>query len=217
VDAVFPQFGVPSLSNDQRAVGWNSEAGARALRWYTDFVRRLKVNSVLLPEGRDAFRLGLSSMTVDGNWQVDYLRRSAPNLELGTAPLPQPAHGPRATYGTFWATAVSASTSDTERRAAFAFLAFLGRYDTMTAWCDATGELPVRRRLLKDKALQARHPLLTPFMRQMAFARASLKKDEGTYKAAMVDAIDEVLLRDTPPRLAIQQAAARVNAMLRRR
>ncbi len=57
---------------------------------------------------------------------------------------------------------------------------------------------------------------LRPFLEQMPYARMSLRKDEGAYRSAIVDAIDEVLFNDKAPADALEQAASRVNEMLER-
>ena len=234
VDGVLPQAGVTLLSGNQRQVEWNTPQGVEALTWYTSFRKGEDApNSVLFPKAEDAFRLGLSAMIVDGAWRIGGLASDAPDLEYGTAPVPASDAGVRATYGTVWGNAVTRRAPAPVAEAAWKFIRFLASYQNMKFWSRCTGELPLRRRVLEDRAfLQAAEPaegqgecpwtpervqLLLPFFDQMAYTDASLKKDEAVYKAAILHAIDEVVLKDVPPREALDTAAKKVNPMLRRK
>ncbi len=222
VDAFFPQRGVRGLADDGRTVGWDTPAGAEVLAWYTDFARGEDApNSVLFPKPNEAFRLELSAMIVDGNWRIGVLQTEAPDLDYGTAPLPVADNGVAATYGTAWGHAVTRRAEGPVRDAAWELVHFLAGYDSMVTWSEGTGELPMRRQVLDDEQYRTRMAQVTgdriqPFLDQMAFAEASLKKDEGEYKAALVEAIDRVLLKDVEPAEALHDAAGRVDEMLER-
>lgn len=223
VDAFFPQRSVGRLADDGRSVAWNTADGAEVLSWYTGFAHGDDApNSVMFPKPNEAFRLELSAMIIDGNWRIGVLRTEAPDLDYGTAPIPVADGGVPATYGTAWGHAVTRRADGPVRDAAWELVHFLAEYENMVTWSEGTGELPMRRRVLEDGDYRARMAELTsdriqPFLDQMAFAQASLKKDEGTYKAAMVEAIDRVLLKDEEPAEALHGAAERVDAMLERK
>ncbi len=221
VDGLLPQAGVQLLSDDGRAVGWNTPAGVDVLAWFTAFAHGPDApNSVLFPLPHDAFPLGISAMIVDGAWRIAALRTGAPDLDYGTALLPlADGSATPATYGTAWGSAVTRRTDGPVRDAAWQFVHFLASYDSMTTWAEHTGELPMRRRVLDDDLFRARMDELTdgriaPFIEQMPYAHASLKKDETVYKRAVVDAIDRVLLRGVDPAEALADAAGQVDAML---
>ena len=84
----------------------------------------------------------------------------------------------------------------------------------MKTWARSTGELPMRKRVLEDAEFISNNPRLAPFVEQLPYGFASVKKDEGTYKQAILDAVDEVLLNDMKPADALAEAAQRVNRML---
>jgi multiple sugar transport system substrate-binding protein len=221
VDGLLPQAGVELLADDGRAVAWNTPAGADVLAWFTAFAHGPDApNSVLFPLPHDAFPLGISAMIIDGAWRIAALRTGAPDLDYGTALLPlADGSDTPATYGTAWGSAVTRRTSGDVRDAAWRFVRFLASYESMTTWAEHTGELPMRRRMLDDAAFHARMSEQTgrriePFIEQMPYARASLKKDETVYKKAIVDAVDRVLLRDVDPAEALADAADDVDAML---
>lgn len=216
VEGVLRQHGVRLLADDQRSVRWNDERGVAALRWFTGFMKgEAAVNSVMFPGAGDAFRLGLSAMTIDGSWRIGVLARTAPNLDYDTAVVPASDGGFRATYGTAWGNAVTGKSSDPVREAAWKLIEFLASYPNMKLWSRHTGELPMRRRAATDPNFRARAGKLIPFLDQMTYSHASLKKDEAVYKAAIVEAVDRVLLRDVDPETALAAAATRVDAMLR--
>lgn len=216
VDGVLRQAGVRLLADDERAVRWDSPKGAAALRWYTGLVTRHGINSYLLPEPEDAFRLGLSAMFIEGPWEIGRLRSIAPELDYGVAPVPAHDSGRRSTYGSVWGNAVTRRATGRVREAAWKFLRFLSSYPSMKRWCLETGEVPMRRRVLEDRSFVARVGRLQPFLTQMPYAHASLRKSETVYRRAITDAIDEVLLEHTPPRAALTHAARRVDEMLAR-
>lgn len=223
VDAFFPQRGVGRLADDGRSVAWDTAEGAEVLAWYTEFARADDApNSVLFPKPNEAFRLELSAMIVDGNWRIGVLQTEAPDLDYGTAPIPVADGGTPATYGTAWGNAITRRAEGPVREAAWEFVHFLAEYGSMVTWSEGTGELPMRRRVLEDEAYRARMDELTdgriePFLVQMEYAQASLKKDEVTYKASLVEAVDRVLLTDADPAEALHDAAERVDEMLERR
>ncbi len=218
IDGVLPQAGVSLLSADTRSVAWDNPAGAAALGWYTDFARGKQApNSVLFPLPFDAFRLGLSALMIKPNWMIGSLATAAPDLDYGTAPVPSSDAGVQATYGSVWGNAVTSNSSGRTRLAAWKLLRFLASYESMVLWSQQTGELPMRIRVLRDAAFLKVSGKLRPFLDQMPYARMSLKKDEGVYRSAIVDAIEEVLLNDLEPAIALHQAALRVNSMLEQR
>jgi multiple sugar transport system substrate-binding protein len=216
VDVVLPQAGAELLSADGRAVAWDSPAGSRALEWYTDFITTHEVNSPLFPSDFEAFRLGLSAMIVAGNWDVGKLRSLAPDLDLGIAPLPASDDGVHATFGSAWGNAVTRRAAGPVRDAAWEFVAFLTSYENMKYWWHHTGELPMRTEVLEDEAFLAEAALHRPFLDQMPYADASLKKDEGTYMREMFGVIRDVVLRGREPGRALSSGAGRISAMLER-
>ncbi len=215
VEGVLRQAGVEILAPDQRSVRWNTPGGAAALSWFTGFYTEHQVNSVMFPDYRDAFRLGLAGMVIDGAWQIRNLKKIAPDLDYSTAVVPSSDAGVRATYGTCWGNAVTSKTDHRTRAAAWRFVRFVTSYDSMKRWYNFTGEIPLRRRLLADHAWMAHAGRVAPFVKQMEYSFSSLKKNESEYKSAIIDAVDEVLLRGAAPSYALDRAARRINRVLR--
>ncbi len=216
VEGVLRQAGVKLVDKDLRAVRWNNAAGVAALDWFTAFITRHKVYSVMLPEQLDTFRLGLAGMTVDGPFAMGVLKNMAPDLDYAVAPLPVGPSGVRANFGTAWGSAVTRRAALPVQRAAWSFVRYLSSYESMKFWCEKVGELPMRRRVLTDHAFVKRMGRLGPFLEQMEHSHASVKKDETEYRVAISEAMQEVLLKDAPPAEALDRAAKRINAMLAR-
>ena len=216
VEGVLRQAGVPLVDKDLRSVRWNTAAGVAALDWFTSFITRHRVYSIMLPEQLDTFRLGLAGMTVDGPFAMGQLKNLAPDLDYAVAPLPVGPLGIRANYGTAWGNAVTRRAPLPVQRAAWSFIRYVASYESMKYWCEKVGELPMRRRVLSDRAFVKRMGRLGPFLEQMEYSFASVKKDETEYRVAIAEAIQEVLLNDVPPAEALAGAAKRINAMLGR-
>ena len=216
VEGVLRQAGVPLTAKDLRSVRWNTAAGVAALDWFTGFITRHEVYSVMLPEQLDTFRLGLSGMTVDGPFAMGQLKNLAPDLDYGVAVLPVGPKGIRANYGTAWGNAVTRKATPEVQKVAWKFIRFIASYESMKFWCEKVGELPMRRRVLRDREFIKRIGRLGPFLEQMEYSFASVKKDETEYRIAIAEAIQEVLLNDVPPARALDTAARRINTMLAR-
>ena len=219
VEGVLRQAGIKKiLSDDQQTVMWDNAQGVEALRWYTNFVTEYKINSLLFPADFDAFRLGLSAMMVNGNWTIGNIKKVAPDLEYGTVELPYRQDLKiQASYGTFWANCVTRKASRKVQKAAWKFIHFITTYQSMKYWSNQVGELPMRRDVLKDKVFLQNNPLLSPFIRQMQYSYSSVKKDEREYKAAITEAIEQILYNGMSPKQALHMAAKRINTMLKRK
>lgn len=217
VEGALRQFGARIVSKDLKRVLWDGPEGVAALRWYTGFIKTRNIYSHLLPHDYDCFRLGLGAMMINGGWQVGTLKRDAPDIDYGTAPLPVGEKGIRATYGTYWASCVTRTASEEERPWAWRFLKFITSYESMKLWSERTGELPMRRRVLSDQAFKKANPMLRAFIEQLPYSYASVKKDEAAYSGAITRAMEEIIYNDMDPAEALREAAATVNKMLEAR
>ena len=66
---------------------WTSPPYMKAAKLYHDMVWKWKVASVVFPAPVEAFKLGLASMTNREAFMIGVLKRDAPNLNYGIAPL----------------------------------------------------------------------------------------------------------------------------------
>ncbi len=212
IDSVFPQMGVKHLSKDQKSVSWNTEDGAKALKWYTDFCRKHKVFNHSFPKPSDAFKLKLASMYVTGPFTIGFLRRDAPDIDFGIAPLP--SHKYAATASSLWGTCITKKVSGEALKIASKFIKYITSMKSMKLWTSRVGEIPVRKAMLNDKKFIARYPDLQAFIYQMPYATASLKKNETRYKYYITRAIERVIIQDVDPKKALEEASLHINKML---
>ena len=91
------QFGgVPY--DDNGNVAYNSEAGVKALTWYTDLATKEKVGAVgFMDEGQAAFKAGLAAFTVDGTFRLGSFRPIT-DFTWGVVELPASADGVKGNF-----------------------------------------------------------------------------------------------------------------------
>ncbi len=212
VEALFRQNGCRIIAEDGRSVLWNTPKGLEAFEWYLSFVTDHKIFDHSFGKPFEIFAREECSMIVEGNWILEKLREIAPNLRYSVVTLP--AGNQDATYGSCWGNCVTSSAKGTQKKAAFKFVRFITSETSARIWTQMAGELPLYSRILSDSAFQNKHQALAPFIQSMPHAYSSLKKDEAFYKEAVTEAIQEVILRKTPPAQALKQAAENINKML---
>ena len=212
VEGLFRQAGSQIISPDHKKVLWNSPEGVRALQFFTSFIKDLKVYSYDFLSPYEAFSREISAMMIEGNWSIGRLAIDAPNLPYRTAPLPKGKE--RATYGTFWANCVTKKATGEVETAAWEFIKFIASAESSREWALNVGELPMRKAVAESAELVEKEPRIAPFLEQMPYAYSSLKKEEEVYKRAIIEAVEEVLLKDKAPEDALNAAAKKVNEML---
>ena len=213
VEGLFRQNGAKIISRDRKEVLWNNAKGLEAFRWYMGFVTRHKIFDLSFAKTFQIFAERRCSMIVEGNWILQKLSETAPELEYTVVPLP--GRKQNATYGSCWGNCVTTVAEGPQESAAFRFLKFITSRKSALFWTEQVGELPVYKDILDTGELGQKHPGLTPFIRSMSFAYSSIKKDETLYKKAIVEAIERVALRNIPPEDALNRSAQKINRMLR--
>jgi multiple sugar transport system substrate-binding protein len=96
------QFGGEPYTDNDRKVAYNSDAGKKALKFYTDLQLDKKVGqSGFMDEGQAAFKAGLAAMTIDGTFRLGAFR-TIEDFEWGVTELPagQPTASARTTPAT---------------------------------------------------------------------------------------------------------------------
>jgi len=212
-EAVLRQAGVAVITKDMKSVGWNTPEGIAAFEWFVNFSTKDRIYSHLLPGEYDCFRLELAAMMISGSFKIGELAKDCPKLDYGVVPLPAGLKG-KASFGSMWGNCVTRVSSPSSQVAAWKFIAFLGKYETQKFWSHSTGELPMRRAILRDNTFRKEHPDYEPFLIQLPYSYSSVKKDEGAYKRAIVEAVEQTVYNDMDARTALGQAAKSINKML---
>lgn len=200
-DALVYQAGGKDLSEDRKKLLWNATpAGLEAFRYLLDFatVHKVGINN-FYTDDVTAFKAGKAAMNIDGSFQLGSIKKDAPNLDFGVAPLPA-AKG-KATQSSFWANAITRKTEGKKLEAATEFLKFLTSKEVMEQWVEKVGELPAKKSVaLQDKYVK--DDKLGGFISQLPDAHAHFFVDEKLEKDYFLEAVDKVLLSNVP----VQQA-----------
>ncbi len=105
----------------------DSRAAQDALTYYTNFVREDRVWSPDFPEASLAFARGQVSMIFVPSWQLVDILRSAPNINMGVAPVPQIMPDAPKAWASFWMDVVPVHSKHPD--VAWDFLTFLTERD----------------------------------------------------------------------------------------
>jgi len=200
------QFGGRPFSEDYRRVLYGDDAGAAALRWYTDLQRKYHVALAgFMTEGQAGFRAGRVGLHVNGSFLVGALQTTK-GLDWSVSELPT-NRGIRANYASYWVNAVAAGREGARREAALKFLAFLTTDESMALWLATTGELPARPSAALAPAV-VNDPAYGGLVRGLAYSVATDFVDEDAQRAVFIAMLDSVLIRGTEPEVAVREAAA---------
>lgn len=193
-------------------VAYASEAGAAALKFYTDLQTEKKVGLVgFMDEGQAAFRAGLAAMTIDGTFRLGAF--SSNPFEWGVVELPADANGMRSNYSSYFANAIGASAEGEELVAAQKFLAYISSPEAMEIWLEIVGELPARRDVALTEANLA-DPVRGPFLKGLEYAHTTKFYDEAAQRQVAIDMVNRVLLENQPIEDSLKQAAEAEQAII---
>jgi multiple sugar transport system substrate-binding protein len=207
------QFGgEPYTDNDQK-VTYNSEAGIKALQFYTSLQLEKKIGQVgFMDEGQAAFRGGKAGMTIDGTFRLGSFR-TIKDFEWGVTELPANAEGVRSNYASYFANAISAKTEGEELEASKKFLAYISSPAAMDIWLKTVGELPARREAALTQANLA-DPVFAPFLKGLEYAHTTLFLDEAAQRQNAIDMTNRVLLEGQSVEASVAQAAEAEQAII---
>jgi multiple sugar transport system substrate-binding protein len=193
-------------------VAYDSEAGAAALKYYTDLQTEYHVGlSGFMDEGQAAFRAGLAAMTIDGTFRLGAFESNP--FEWGVVELPANADGVRSNYASYFANAIGATAQGEELEAAQKFLAYISSPEAMEIWLDVVGELPARRDVaLTDENLA--DPILSPFLKALDYAHTTQFVDEAGQRQTAIDMVNRVLLEGQSVEDSLKQAAEAEQAII---
>lgn len=209
-EVLFRQFGNVPYSADYRKVGYADQKAADALKWYTDLIVKDKVGYPnFVTDDVTAFRSGKAAMNVDGSFRIAALK-AVKDLEWGAAELPS-HNGVKSNYASYWTHGIVDGVKGKQLEASIKFLKYITSPEVQELWLQRVGELPATPSLsekYKDD------PFISPFLKGLAYAKASLFIDEAGQRNVMVDAVDEVYLKKVDPLQALKNAAAKEQKLI---
>ncbi|MCJ9674336.1 MULTISPECIES: extracellular solute-binding protein [unclassified Neorhizobium] len=206
-EVLIRQFGgVPYTDNDQK-VAYNSEAGIKALKFYTSLQLEKKIGAAgFMDEGQAAFRGGKAGMTIDGTFRLGAFK-SIKDFEWGVTELPANAQGVRSNYASYFANGISAKAKGEKLEASKKFLAYITSPAAMDIWLKTVGELPALRSAALTET-NLKDPIYAPFLKGLEYAHTTLFMDEQGQRQNAIDMANRVLLQGQSVEDSIKQAAA---------
>lgn len=205
-EVLIRQFGGEPYSDGDKKVAYDSEAGLKALQFYTSLQLEKKIGQVgFMDEGQAAFRGGKAGMTIDGTFRLGSFR-SIKDFEWGVTELPANAEGVRSNYASYFANGISAKTSGEELEASKKFLAYISSPEAMDIWLKTVGELPARRSAAMTQA-NLKDPVFGPFLKGLEYAHTTMFSDEAAQRQNAIDMVNRVFLEKQPVEESLKQAA----------
>ncbi|NIX75033.1 extracellular solute-binding protein [Microvirga terricola] len=206
--------GVPYTDND-RKVAYDSEAGLKALQFYTDLQTKYKVGLAgFMDEGQAAFKAGLAAMTIDGTFRLGAFN-SIKSFEWGVTELPADSKGMRSNYASYFANAITGKVQGEKLEASKKFLAYITSPEAMDIWLKAVGELPARRSAALTSENLA-NPIYGPFLKGLEYARTTMFVDEAAQRQVAIDMVNRVLIQKQDPKASLAEAAKAEQAIIDR-
>ncbi|MGK6314422.1 extracellular solute-binding protein [Neorhizobium sp. DT-125] len=205
-EVLIRQFGGTPYTDNDTKVAYDSEAGIKALQFYTSLQLEKKIGAAgFMDEGQAAFRGGKAGMTIDGTFRLGAFG-SIKDFEWGVTELPANNEGLRSNYASYFANGISAKTTGEELEASKKFLAYLTSPEAMAIWLKTVGELPARRSAALTEA-NLKDPIYGPFLKGLEYAHTTLFLDEAAQRQNAIDMANRVLLEGQSVEDSIKQAA----------
>jgi len=212
-EVLIRQFGGEPYTDGDKKVTYDSEAGLKALSFYTSLQLEKKIGQAgFMDEGQAAFRGGKAGMTIDGTFRLGSFK-SIKDFEWGVTELPANAEGIRSNYASYFANGISAKTSGEELEASKKFLAYISSPDAMDIWLKTVGELPARRAAAMTEA-NLKDPIYGPFLKGLEYAHTTMFMDEAAQRQNAIDMVNRVLLEKQPMKDSLTQAAEAEQAII---
>ncbi|MBL1420595.1 MAG: extracellular solute-binding protein [Alphaproteobacteria bacterium] len=200
------QFGGDPYKDDYKTVNYSDEAGAAALKWYSELETLHEVTQAgFMDEGQAAFKAGRAGMHIDGSFRIGALK-STRGLQWGVAELPAGPDGMKSNYSSYWVNGITSKAEGEKKAAALKFLAFVTSDEAMQIWLDTVGELPAKPSAALTDANKA-DPVFGPFINGLGYAKTTIFANESGQRQVVMDAMQRILLEDQSPADAVAVAA----------
>ncbi|MDV7144019.1 extracellular solute-binding protein [Tropicimonas sp. TH_r6] len=188
------QMGGEPYADDYHTVNYNTEAGLKALEFYTNmFMGEDPVTAIgFMDEPQAAFKAGLAGMHIDGSFRIGALDKQR-GLKWGVTELPATADGTRSNYSSYWVNAVTTKAEGEKYDAAVKFMDYVTSDEAMQIWLDVVGELPAKPSVGMTEA-NASNPVYGPFIRGLEYANTTKFADESGQRQLMVEMVERMQL-----------------------
>lgn len=187
-EVLIRQFGGEPYLDGYRTVNYDTEAGLKALEFYTDLEKTHEVTaSSFMDEPQAAFKAGRAGMHIDGSFRIGSLAEVR-GLKWGVAELPAGPDGTESNYASYWVNAITSKAEGEEYDAAVKFMEYVVSDEAMQIWLEVVGELPAKPSVgLTDE--NANDPIYGPFIRGLEHAQTTIFADESAQRQVLVDMV----------------------------
>jgi multiple sugar transport system substrate-binding protein len=203
---------------DDETVAFVNDYAVKVMTFFRDCYRD-GVYPIRASHQQDPFLLEKMATNFAGSWQIPTIRRYAPHIEYGVAPLPIPDdhEGPVYTYGDFKNIAIFSNTRHPD--AAWEFVKFLITAEHDLALLEIANQIPVRGDLLTNPLFSdffTRDPDMMLFAEQAIYTRSV---DEVADLKEILDALSQeyeaaAVYGRRLPEVAIRNAARRAELII---
>lgn len=205
------QYGGTPYTDGGKKVNYSSDAGVKAMTFYTDLLTKHKVGVTDYFPGsngyRDAFVAGKAAMIIDGSFAIATVQKGA-KFNWGVVPLPTfKSSNVRGNFGSYWVNGITRNAKGDKLAASIKFLKFLTSEETMNTWLKSVGEIPASKKLAGSASLRT-DPVYGAFVQSLPFASSTLFVDEAGQRQAWLDGINMVLKQGASPADAMKKIAA---------
>lgn len=206
-EGLIRQMGGEPYVNDYTTVNYNSEAGQKALEFYTSlFTGDDAVTSIgFMDEPQAAFKAGRAGMHIDGSFRIGSLNKTR-GLKWGVTELPATADGTRSNYSSYWVNAITTKAEGEKYDAAVKFMQYVTSDEAMQIWLDVVGELPAKPSVGLTEA-NANDEIYGPFIRGLAYANTTKFANESAQRQLMVEMVERITLEGMSPADSLAVAA----------
>ena len=188
------------------AVAYDSEAGLKALQYYTDLEKTHGVTaSSFMDEPQAAFKAGRAAMHIDGSFRIGALEEVR-GLQWGVTELPASADGVRSNYASYWVNAITTKAEGERFDAAVKFMQHITSDEAMQLWLDVVGELPAKPSVGMTEQ-NAGDPVYGPFIRGLEYAHTTEFADESGQRDVLVDMVARTDIEGQDLQASLTQAA----------
>jgi multiple sugar transport system substrate-binding protein len=189
------QMGGEPYTDDYSVVNYNTEAGLKALEFYTNmFMGENPVTAIgFMDEPQAAFKAGRAGMHIDGSFRIGSLA-DIRGLKWGVTELPATSDGTRSNYSSYWVNAITTKAEGEKYDAAVKFMEYVTSDEAMQIWLDVVGELPAKPSVGMTEA-NANDPIYGPFIRGLEYANSTKFADESGQRQLMVEMVERMQLQ----------------------
>ncbi|MDJ0824790.1 MAG: extracellular solute-binding protein [Rhodobacter sp.] len=185
------QMGGEPYMDDYRTVNYNSDAGIKAIEFYTGLAGDDGVAAFgFMDEPQAAFKAGRAGMHIDGSFRIGSLNKTR-GLKWGVTELPANADGERFNYSSYWVNAITTKAEGEKYDAAVKFMAYVTSDEAMQIWLDVVGELPAKPSVGMTEA-NASDPVFGPFIRGLAYANTTKFANESGQRQILMDMVQRM-------------------------